>query len=386
MRGGYLEKCDPGISDLDFSLEVEKDTNVFEFISLYRKYRRLKSIFRIPGEMNVTTQSYWETMVRLAPASVFLHEGRRRYSQGHWIADTAFQGHRVRKKSRLTFSANYYALGWNSLLLSRWNPGSFYWISSQKYFKKCLKFSSLSTLPSGFRDAEELIALAFFALQTLAEESYSARSWEKIGVLKAGQLNPLSLLSLARLEWINESTDLNLSPGPIPFIYLCPPNQSAEEVRRQVRSLFQFAKLNPKFSFLVVTPAIYFSFIRDRLWAPVLDNAKWIDLETLDSELIREIYEGVCERSVSSLNSILGCPFSYRDYLNLRLSEFCRECLIAASGEQGVLGNYSRSELTQTGKIYKTLEPNERPLIRKWFEMTLRVTEEFQESLGGLVG
>lgn len=111
VRGGYLERLQPGISDIDFTVIVEDaraSRMASRLLELGTPYDRLRKTFKVPGEVVLVDERGWKMLARSGSA-LWLLQARRRDRSGRERREPISP---IRAGSRFAFCLQFYVLAW----------------------------------------------------------------------------------------------------------------------------------------------------------------------------------------------------------------------------------------------------------------------------------
>jgi hypothetical protein len=113
--GGSVDRCVPGVSDLDLLLFIDEDSFSASTVStLSGIYKSLKRRYPILGEVHLTSAKIWDSFTQTSPAELLWLSQQRIWTKGTWVPALASFTESVTSESRLALCLNHYfrALRW----------------------------------------------------------------------------------------------------------------------------------------------------------------------------------------------------------------------------------------------------------------------------------
>lgn len=175
--GGSVNRCRPGISDLDFVVFLRDGLSAGEEIETTQRlrhgYRALKRRWRVLGEVHLTSPRRWKTLLRSGPAPILWSSPYRELDGARWSEIRDLPRGIVGPHGRFALSQAHYTRACLSLArLLRGSHVSFERAQFQKELAKCLALANdepVRLLHDGCEAA--LLREAFLSLDRLAREA-----------------------------------------------------------------------------------------------------------------------------------------------------------------------------------------------------------------------
>lgn len=112
LRGGYVAKFVPGISDIDFVVSLKDSYGVGDSVKeaskLRTRYRKLRAAFPMLGEMIILTDRLWQLFSSRENPSFFLFESVRKFERGEWKKTELLPSHTLSKNVRFSAGIHHF--------------------------------------------------------------------------------------------------------------------------------------------------------------------------------------------------------------------------------------------------------------------------------------